>query len=119
MQLLERAAKSLDEKVKRLEKISDNNAEASRDVLVLLSCEVSILRMVLEDLVRGDVAMRGVGKIDFDTYLAKYNAEVEEELAAKKARETVSVEEETPDDQEPMEFGGDYVKDERTGEATT
>lgn len=107
---LEVSVKALDARLGRVEKILDNNAEVHRDVTVMMGAELTIIRRVLEDMVRGETIMKGVGSIDFDHYLHKYNEQVEQELAAAAKKEA---DEEEQDTDEVFEFGGDHVKDER------
>lgn len=110
LHLLETAVKALDARLDRVEKISDHNAEVHKDVVVMMGAEVTILRRILEDMVRGDTIMKQVGKIDFDAYLHQYNEAVrQEELARAKEAETGN----TEDTEEVFEFGGDHVQDER------
>lgn len=108
MVLLEGCVKALDARLERIEKISDNNAEVHRDVTAMMGAELTIIRCILEDMVRGDTAMKQVGKIDFDAYLDTYNEQVRQELAAKEAEQKI---EEDAEPGEAFEFGGDYVQD--------
>jgi len=111
--LLEASVKALDARLERIERISDNNAEVHRDVTAMMGAELTIIRRVLEDMVRGDTVMKQVGKIDFDAYLDAYNDQVRQELAAKEVEEQKS--EESAEPGEAFEFGGDYVQDAGTG----
>jgi hypothetical protein len=81
----------------------------------MMGAEVTILRRILEDMVRGETLMVAVGKIDFDSYLHQYNAQVKQELIAKEEQE-VAEKTAKPYVEEVYEFGGDYVKDERAGQ---
>lgn len=107
LSLLEAAVKALDERLERVEKISDHNAEVHRDVTAMMGAEVTIIRLILEDMVRGDTIMKAIGRIDFDEYLRLYNKKVVEELRAKEEEQKTEPEEET-DAEEVFEFGGDY-----------
>ena len=109
LHLLEAAVKALDARLERAEKILDNNASVHADVTAMMGAEVTILRRILEDMVRGDTVMRQVGKIDFDAYLHQYNEVVQQEMA-ERAKEA---EESEKDTDEVFEFGGDHVQDER------
>jgi hypothetical protein len=110
------ALKMFEDRLSKLEKITDTNSEVAQDVMSGMSSQIDILIDIIQDVLRNDVVMKGIGSIDFDAYILRHKNRIEAEL---KKREEEAENNNEEDEEEVFEFGGDCAKTDREeGQAT-